>query len=218
MAILVSVAVNVFTFLVLENLNGAGSPENRRTHRARTTFTVLKKTEVLEPELPVPDDPLPEPEIMTVDLDQFVPQSVVLDPVLFEISMPAASEYSVPAAAFLIEPQTGKRCRTGADESQSDHPMSASRVDEPPREITDLSPHYPRAALKRGIEGLVVVKLLIDERGRVTDTRIIRVEGHASFREAVLRVAKKWRFRPARHCGRPVEVWGIKRVQFKLED
>jgi len=63
-----------------------------------------------------------------------------------------------------------------------------------------------------------VVRLLIDERGRVEDVQVLRVEGHPSFREAVLDVVHKWTFRPARHRGRPVKVWGIKRIRFELEE
>ncbi len=42
--------------------------------------------------------------------------------------------------------------------------------------------------------------------------------GHISFRGAVLRVVRKWRFSAPRHRGRPVRAWAIKTMHFRLED
>ena len=63
-----------------------------------------------------------------------------------------------------------------------------------------------------GIEGTVVLRLLIDERGRVADVEVI--SGGMAFRHAVLQVARTWRFEPARHQGRATKVWGVKEVSF----
>ncbi len=91
----------------------------------------------------------------------------------------------------------------------------ADRVDQPPTEVGgNAKPEYPTAEESRGVEATVVVQLLIDEEGRVKDARAVL--GPEVFRKAVLGVAFKWRFKPAVHQGKPVKVWGVKQVQFKL--
>ena len=62
---------------------------------------------------------------------------------------------------------------------------------------------YPLGALTAGIEGDVFVELKIDERGVVTDARI--VEWIPELDEEALTIARRWRFadtsrRPARPC------------------
>jgi protein TonB len=92
---------------------------------------------------------------------------------------------------------------------------SADQVDQPPREPAgNAQPEFPERERRLGIEGEVVVRLLIDTTGRVEQIEF--VSGPAAFRVAVERVAKSWRFEPARHRGQIVKVWGIKEVGFKL--
>jgi protein TonB len=98
----------------------------------------------------------------------------------------------------------------------SREPRDADSVDQPPRELTNLQPTFPRLAERLRRTGSVRVRLLIDESGRVEDVEVLEVEGHASFEEAVLDVARRWRFDPARDRGRPVRVKATKTVRFEF--
>jgi TonB family protein len=89
---------------------------------------------------------------------------------------------------------------------------NADTVDQPPREISATKPRYPQRESQLGIEGTVVMEILIDERGRVADVRFI--SGAESFRRAVMEVVHTWRYEPARHQGRVVKVWGSRPVNF----
>lgn len=91
----------------------------------------------------------------------------------------------------------------------------ADRVDQGPQESSGNSqPAYPTRERNLGIEGSVLVKLLIDEKGQVKDAQVLR--GPEAFRQSVLSVAFDWKFSPAQHEGRPVKVWGVKEVRFQL--
>lgn len=91
----------------------------------------------------------------------------------------------------------------------------ADKVDQPPREaFGNAEPAYPIRERNLGIEGTVLVRLLIDEKGKVEDAKVIR--GPEAFRKPVLAVVFDWEFTPARHEGRPVKVWGAKEVRFRL--
>jgi protein TonB len=102
---------------------------------------------------------------------------------------------------------TGSGTGNGSGIGDADH------VDQPPREPSgNAKPAYPDRERQLGIEGTVMIKLLIDERGRVEDVQII--SGPEAFRRAVLQVARTWRFEPARDKGRVLKVWGTKEVKF----
>ncbi len=58
-----------------------------------------------------------------------------------------------------------------------------------------------------GIDGQVVVWVFISGEGRVLDRRISQSSGHTPLDEAVLNVAKIFRFSPARNRDQRVQVW-----------
>ena len=87
--------------------------------------------------------------------------------------------------------------------------------DEPPAAISMPRPRFPAAALRDGVRGRVVLRVLITERGTVEVLRVLRsVPGLDA--EAVRVVESEWRFRAARRSGRPVPALGDLVVRFTL--
>jgi TonB family protein len=86
-------------------------------------------------------------------------------------------------------------------------PAPASKPAPPPQpavqRIADLTsratrrvpPEYPAAARRAYVEGLVVVEVEVDERGRVVGARAL--SGNAMLRDAAVRAAREWTFEPA---------------------
>jgi TonB family protein len=74
---------------------------------------------------------------------------------------------------------------------------------------------YPLGALNAGIEGDVFVELKIDERGVVTDTRIVK--SIPGLDEEALTIARRWRFAPTLLDGRPVPTKQILGVRFRTD-
>jgi len=66
---------------------------------------------------------------------------------------------------------------------------------------------YPSEARERRIEGTVVLKVLIDEEGHVTQSEINRSSGYDVLDETALRVAETAKFKPAKIEGRESSVW-----------
>lgn len=68
-----------------------------------------------------------------------------------------------------------------------------------------VSPEYPRAARRRGVEGKVQVAFTVNETGRVEDVTIVAAD-HRRYRldRAARRAVSQWRFEPFREDGRPV--------------
>ena len=68
------------------------------------------------------------------------------------------------------------------------------------------NPTYPAAAREARVSGVVVVKVLVDEKGLVQDAKA--VSGHSLLRQAAVDAAYQARFVPTRVSGKPVKVSG----------
>jgi TonB family protein len=71
---------------------------------------------------------------------------------------------------------------------------------------------YPEEARRDGIQGKVAVELTVDEKGDVTDARVL--DGPEPLRNAALEAARKWRFAPPSQA--PVSATVV--VDFVLPD
>jgi protein TonB len=84
--------------------------------------------------------------------------------------------------------------------------------------LAQAQPVYPRAALRRGDEGVVVLSVDVGRDGTVLRVEVTQSSGHGALDRAAVRAAKKWRFRPALDNGRPVAARYVRTVRFKLLD
>jgi protein TonB len=77
-------------------------------------------------------------------------------------------------------------------------------------------PVYPALARRLGREGLVVLRLTIDEHGILTHLEIVEDPGYG-FSAAAAEAARKSRFAPARVNGRPTACRALLPVRFELK-
>ena len=75
---------------------------------------------------------------------------------------------------------------------------------------------YPEIAQEAGIEGLVVVQAFVNDKGRVTETVILKGMANTGLDEAAMDAIKRTRFKPAKQRDRPVGVWISIPVNFRL--
>jgi protein TonB len=85
-----------------------------------------------------------------------------------------------------------------------------------PRKIRDVPPVYPEIARAARVEGLVILEATIDERGVVTDARVLRSE--PLLDSAALTALKQWRYTPTLLNGVPVRVLMTVTFRFSLGD
>jgi protein TonB len=160
--------------------------------------------------------PSPMPEV-EVELDLALPR---MAPVQVAVRRP--TETSAPTPRAEPEPAPAREAATeAAAEAPAalEGPMSADRVDQPAREKPgNPRPRYPAVAARRGLEGQVTARLLINRRGRVERVEVLDVEGHPDFADAVLDVVDRYRFEPAVHDGRRVPQIGTKVFRFELRE
>lgn len=162
---------------------------------------------------------LPEP-VLNLPLPEFSPLIIINEPVI-EMANAAADG---PPVERLLRPTEVDAGWPAVDDWSiaKGHPsadgLRVDRITDPPRELANPQPRYPTAALKRGLEGSVTVKFLINPTGTVDQLKVLERHSYARFRRAVLKVLPKWRFTPPRHQGRPVSVWAVKTVEFRMSE
>ncbi|MEL6850252.1 MAG: energy transducer TonB [Bacteroidota bacterium] len=74
---------------------------------------------------------------------------------------------------------------------------------------------YPQIARDAGIEGQVVVRVLVDKKGNYTKHRVVN-QVHPILAEAVEKHISKLKFTPAIQGGRPIKFWVNIPFAFKL--
>ena len=80
-------------------------------------------------------------------------------------------------------------------------------------------PPYPLAARRMGMEGVVLLGVIVAPDGRAREVRVVRSSGLAMLDEAAVSpVRAHWRFIPARRDGVPVESRADVPIRFRLTD
>jgi protein TonB len=101
---------------------------------------------------------------------------------------------------------TGAMPAPGGTEDESDAPVPANAVAHPPEIETYVVPEYPQKARVQGIEGRVLLMVVVDESGKVEDNVKI-LDSIPMLDQAALDAVHQWRFTPGRDAdGDPVRV------------
>lgn len=70
--------------------------------------------------------------------------------------------------------------------------------------IQEVAAAYPEALRKRGIEGTVLVRIIVETDGTVSESSLIQSSGHGELDDAAVQVMYQWRFAPAKRNGSAV--------------
>ncbi len=95
-------------------------------------------------------------------------------------------------------------------------PVALYELDSQPTVIGDVRIPYPEDARSRGIEGTVVLSVLVDETGRVQSVKVLSGPG-AGLDQAAAKAVERIRFRPAMRKGQPVPAQITYRYTFLLD-
>jgi TonB family protein len=119
-----------------------------------------------------------------------------VDALMKEDTMPRARTWAALAASAAVVALAGAAVVTavplrGAAETSATAPKSALRE----RKIVQkVQPTYPADAKKSGIEGSVVLDVLITAAGDVTDVKVVK--GPEELREAASAAVRQWKYAP----------------------
>lgn len=83
---------------------------------------------------------------------------------------------------------------------------------------TATPPAYPIQALRAGVQGTVLLKVLVDATGKPVQVLIERSSGSRALDDAARRhVLAAWRFHPAFQGGHAIAAWAVIPVRFNLD-
>lgn len=85
-------------------------------------------------------------------------------------------------------------------------------VDDP----SNAAPAYPDDARGKGVEGLVILKVVVEADGSVGAIKVMK--GDEPFVASALRAVKSWRYQPAVVEGRPAAVYRIVKIPFRIKN
>lgn len=95
--------------------------------------------------------------------------------------------------------------------------VDISEVDKVPERTNTIRPVYPPMAMRRNVEGRVIVTALVNENGKVIDARVLRGDDKkVGFEDAALRAVRSTSFRAAIKDGKRVRVWVPIPIDFKM--
>ena len=94
-------------------------------------------------------------------------------------------------------------------------PVNLPEEATPPVESSaNRRPEYPESARAAGVEGLVILKIVVTETGKVANIQVMK--GEPPFVDAAIAAVKTYTFQPAMLAGRPISVFRIIKVPFRL--
>lgn len=136
---------------------------------------------------------------------------------------PAQAAAEPPATPVTEAPGTADAGLTAAAAPAAPPAKEGDLVDlgsvtSPPTLVKKVNPVYPQLAQDRGLEGSITVNALIDEKGNVIDTGILKgMQDDLGLGKAAETAVRKWKFEPARKDGVAVKVWKSFVIAFKAD-
>jgi len=128
-----------------------------------------------------------------------------------ELTSQSSGDFGLGGGDSLVvggEPGDG----TGGDEHPA--PEDFIAVESDPERLRMDPPVYPQVAVDAGVEGTVIVQALVSRDGKVLKVRVL--DGPEMLHESAIVCAKTAIFRPALTQNKPVEVWVVMPITFKL--
>lgn len=134
--------------------------------------------------------------------------------------LPAERESSEALQAAAIEvlreaaEERQSAAREVASAARARHSMTLAESNRPVK-VHDVAPQYPDLAREARIQGVVILKTLIDDEGNVADIEVLK-SLPMGLSEAAVDAVRQWKFKPATVDGTPVPANHNVTVNFKL--
>jgi protein TonB len=221
----------LFLGYFVSNANGG-----TKKQLAYTTDVDLERVKIIDPPAVIPPPVRIPPRVATV---QFTPPRVVKDEEvkpdekppeqdkLDDTKIGTVNQEGLKDDGITAPPaDAGKGIVEGPKKDETDYDKTFYKV-----EIESTYPtgmpgwarylgknfHYPDDALNNGIEGVVVVRFIVDKDGNVSDVEAVSGPASGGLREEAVRVIQKsGKWTPAEQNGRKVKSYKSQPVVFKI--
>lgn len=223
-------------------------PEREQPKRDRKIQVTVITPAPVEPPPPEPEKPpepkppepppKPEPKVVrekpvarpvtatvqdTTPKDVPIPDHAVVAPgatgtPVFGVTMESTSQGGTGPAVQVGNTTTPQSGPAPAEVKPQGAPVAAVEVTKMPLPQGRCSGKYTDAAREAGLEGVVVLDLVVDEKGRARDIKVVSGLEHG-LTEAAITALKECQFSPGEKAGAPVavRVRGFK-IRFVMQD
>lgn len=166
-----------------------------------------------------------EPKEITKDVPDVKPEKLEMGGDLGDIGMPGGVPGGVPGGAVGGAGHGGGGSVVGGVPIEQREPPKAPPP--PPKEpvrvggnvlssqlVQKVEPIYPEIAKKARVAGIVLLQIVVDESGRVSEVKVL--SGHPMLVQAAVDAVKKWAYTPTVLNGEKIPMIGTVTVIFKL--
>ena len=202
LAIAAAIAVHAFAFMLL--LIPMAAPVLKTVIQDRPDVFIIEKKEPVIEEKAIEKRPTPITETKPTPKVMDKPAPITDPPVIVEGG-------SVPSSQSTT-PETGPV--TADPGPVVSGPISVGNL----AYIRATPPPYPRIEARGGVQGRVMLKVLVDVDGKPLEVVVLESSGNRALdRSAREHVLKTWLFQPAMRDGQPVQAYGKVPVVFSMQ-
>jgi len=193
--------------------------------KAKTQNDIEKK--IIDPVVkkdakePVQNKPLPE---INTQVPEQAPTAKKPQPVTHEIADIKESKHiqsgkiTAPKVPEMVTETAAEHSLASKDESGTGIKLVGALRLARPLYRQNPPPAYPKLARKRGYQGTVILKVLVNSQGRVEDVLLDVSSNHAILDRAALNSVKKWSFEPGSRGDQKTDMWVKVPVTFRLQE
>lgn len=197
---------SILTPTLLPELEATPSGPTNAMSEAQFRDKVSKRLAVevqkLEAEIRSKKPPPPAPAPAAIEVAPVEPSPVRAEPT----AAPTVAPAEAPPATVAPDP-TRAVVREGAL-------VPFEEVDSPPKIARIVKPSYPAIALQARIGGIVVLRVLVSEKGAPLEVEVLR-PARAGLTEAAVEAVHRWIFQPATKAGVAVRTWMVVPIPFE---
>lgn len=170
------------------------------------TMGVVEAPPIVEPiKAVIIDAPPVEPE-------PYVPPEVppVAQQPVVDVPLPEIPPVTTPVETITVPPVT--------EASPTAEPTAPAVINVKSLSVTRrVEPVYPPASRRLDEQGVVRLRVMVDERGRPREVQIVKSSGFDRLDEAAVTAVRRWQFSPAMQAAGAVTAWTQVNVVFRLD-
>ncbi len=200
---LAALAMTLALFLVLPLMQAIGQKDDEQYVVEEVNIALEQAPpDVVEEEEEPPKDVEDPPEEPDLELEQPVMTSITqLD------LIGGSGGVSIPGAETAINIDQAIGSSSGPDDL-----FDPGALDQPARVLFQAQPKMT-PDLRKKSPATVVLAMIVDKTGRVSDVNVIK-STNSDFNNAAVNAVKQWRFEPAQRGGKPIEARLMQTIEF----
>lgn len=136
-------------------------------------------------------------------------------PVLMVVTVNFTLKAAAPTSTSALEPPQTTTSTSKSTSDQQKPPVRVGGTVKEPKKIKNVAPVYPEEAKSAGVQGVVILEVLIGKDGAVTNTKVLR--SVALLDMAAIEAVEQWKYEPTTIDGEPVELLMVVTVNFSLK-